>query len=196
MRYYISDLHFFNNRLNHTFDNRGFKNANEMNKYMINQWNGRVRKNDEVVIVGDFSDEKWEKTYEILKKLNGKKFLIIGNHDKFIKDKNFDPHSFEWIKDYAELNDNKRKVILCHYPLLSYNRQFSLDDNGTPKTYMLHGHTHHSTEQELLQGFQQIIKRTKNKDKVYIPCNLINCFCVDSDYVPLTLDEWINKNTK
>ena len=24
-----------------------------------------------------------------------------------------------------------------------------------------------------------------------IPCNMINCFCMYSDYVPLTLDEWI-----
>ena len=26
---------------------------------------------------------------------------------------------------------------------------------------------------------------------VGIPCQMINCFCMFSDYVPLTLDEWI-----
>ena len=24
-----------------------------------------------------------------------------------------------------------------------------------------------------------------------IPCNMINCFCMFSDYIPLTLDDWI-----
>ena len=28
-------------------------------------------------------------------------------------------------------------------------------------------------------------------DMVSIPCQMINCFCMFSDYVPLTLDEWI-----
>lgn len=28
-------------------------------------------------------------------------------------------------------------------------------------------------------------------EKVCIPCQMINCFCMFSDYVPLTLDEWI-----
>jgi hypothetical protein len=25
----------------------------------------------------------------------------------------------------------------------------------------------------------------------HIPCQMINCFCMRSDYRPLTLDEWI-----
>ena len=29
-----------------------------------------------------------------------------------------------------------------------------------------------------------------------IPCNMINCFCMFSDYVPLTLDEWIELDNK
>ncbi|MDC0790754.1 hypothetical protein POG07_16735, partial [Coprococcus comes] len=32
----------------------------------------------------------------------------------------------------------------------------------------------------------------------HIPCNMINCFCMYSNYQPLTLDEWIacDKNRK
>ena len=55
MRYYISDLHFFHGNLNKRMDNRGFDTVEEMNEYMIKQWNSKVRKNDEVVILGDFS---------------------------------------------------------------------------------------------------------------------------------------------
>ena len=55
MRYYIADCHFFHESLNYQMDCRGFANAEEMNNYMIEQWNKKVRWNDEVVILGDFS---------------------------------------------------------------------------------------------------------------------------------------------
>ena len=35
MRYYISDLHFYHDNLNHRMDNRGFENAEAMNEYML-----------------------------------------------------------------------------------------------------------------------------------------------------------------
>ena len=40
LRYYIADCHFFHNSLNFQMDNRGFADAEEMNAYMIAQWNG------------------------------------------------------------------------------------------------------------------------------------------------------------
>ena len=43
-------------------DCRGFANAEEMNNYMIEQWNKKVRWNDEVVILGDFSLGRAEET--------------------------------------------------------------------------------------------------------------------------------------
>ena len=55
MRFYIADLHFFHANMNYEMDMRGFENAEQMNEYMIARWNGRVRKNDEVMILGDFS---------------------------------------------------------------------------------------------------------------------------------------------
>lgn len=55
MRYYIADLHFFHEAMNHRMDNRGFSDVEEMNEYMISKWNGKVRKNDDVVIIGDLS---------------------------------------------------------------------------------------------------------------------------------------------
>lgn len=47
MRYYISDLHGGHGALNDTMDHRGFASADEMNRYMIKQWNGRVQEADE-----------------------------------------------------------------------------------------------------------------------------------------------------
>lgn len=112
MRYYIADLHFFHENLNTKMDKRGFANVNAMNDYMLKQWNSKVRNRDEVVILGDLSWGKSEETNQLLQKLNGRLYLIQGNHDHYVKDPNFDSSRFEWIKMYEELSDNKRKVIL------------------------------------------------------------------------------------
>ena len=102
---------------------------------------------------------------------------------------------FVWIKPYEELQDNKRKVILCHYPIMCYNGQYRVDEKGNPKVYMLYGHVHDTQDQRLLERFQAITRETASVSPDgtarQIPCNMINCFCMYSDYVPLTLDEWI-----
>ena len=92
----------------------------EMNEYMLGKWNKKVRRNDEVVILGDLSWGKTEETNELLGKLNGRLYLIQGNHDRFLKNKDYNASRFVWIKPYEELQDNKRKVILCHYPIICY----------------------------------------------------------------------------
>lgn len=201
MRYYISDLHFYHANMNTQMDQRGFASFEEMNEYMIEQWNQKVRKNDEVVILGDFSIAKGEKTNELLHRLKGKKYLIVGNHDRFLNDKTFDRNLFKWIEPYMELNDNKRKVILSHYPVFCYNGQYRLNDQGEPKVYMLYGHVHNTFDELLINHFQNITREQKRmvyhaNEERPIPCNMINCFCMFSDYTPLTLDEWIEVDAK
>ncbi len=195
MRYYIADLHFFHENMNTKMDCRGFETVEEMNEYMINQWNRKVRKNDEVVILGDLSWGKAKETNELLKRLNGKLYMIRGNHDYFLDEKEFDNSRFEWIKSYDELKDNKRKVVVCHYPIMCYNGQYRLNEKGESKTYMLYGHVHDTQDQRLLEQFQEITRSTKSigpdGTKKNIPCNMINCFCMYSNYIPLSLDEWI-----
>lgn len=44
MRYYIADTHFFHRSLNEKMDQRGFDDIDQMNEYMIDQWNSKVRK--------------------------------------------------------------------------------------------------------------------------------------------------------
>lgn len=195
MRYYIADLHFFHEEMNHAMDCRGFESVEQMHAYMIEKWNGKVRHNDDVIILGDVSWGKPEETNELLRRLNGNLYLIAGNHDHFLSSKKFDTSRFRWIKPYEELSDNKRKVILCHYPIMCYKGQYWLDDKGNPKVYMLYGHVHDSHDQRLLEQFQEITRNTVVTDaqgmERTIPCNMINCFCKYSDYQPLTLDEWI-----
>ena len=176
-------------------DHRGFASEEEMNEYMITKWNEKVRKKDEVVILGDFSLGGVEETKALLDRLQGKLHLILGNHDRVMESKKMDLSRFEWVKRYAELSDNGRKVVLCHYPVFCYNGQYRLDRNGNPRTYMLYGHVHDTMDQRLVEQFQEITRGTKTVnaagEEQIIPCHMINCFCKYSDYVPLSLDEWI-----
>ncbi len=201
MRYYISDCHFFHQRLNDSMDKRGFQDVDEMTEYMIEQWNSKVKRNDEVVILGDFSWGRAVQTAEVLERLNGKKFLITGNHDHFLKEKNFDASKyFGWVEPYKELSDNRRRVILSHYPIVCYNHQYRKNEEGQPITYMLHGHIHSTQDQAYIDTFVDFVSK---QDHLRVdgtieptPCQIINCFCMYSDYIPMSLDEWIeiNKN--
>ena len=195
MRYYIADCHFFHEILNTQMDKRGFASGEEMNQYRLEQWNRKVKKNDEVVILGDLSWGDAQETNELIEKLNGRLYLIQGNHDRFGRNKSYNEQRFVWIRPYAEMHDNGRKVILSHYPIMCYNEQYRLTKKGNPKTYMLYGHVHDTRDQRLLEKFQDITRNTVMVDmsgeERNIPCQMINCFCKYSDYVPLSLDEWI-----
>ena len=196
MRYYIADCHFFHEALNREMDHRGFASVEEMNEYMIKRWNEKVRNRDEVVILGDLSMGNAEQTNALLDRLQGKLFLIVGNHDnRYLRSKTFHKERFGWIYPYAELHDDGRKVVLSHYPIACYNGQYLKNKKGEPRTYMLYGHVHDTMDQRLIEQFSDITRSTvrtgRDGKEMHIPCNMINCFCMYSDYTPLTLDEWI-----
>jgi calcineurin-like phosphoesterase family protein len=113
-----------------------------MNETLIKNWNRVVSPQDLVYFLGDFSFLGATKSRYILDSLNGKIYLIRGNHDRDIL-KDLCVSRFEWVKDYYYLKvqdsdgpDSKTQpVILCHYPILSWNKM----GYGS---WMLHGHTH------------------------------------------------------
>lgn len=200
MRYFISDCHFGHSALNSGMDNRGFSSVEEMNEYMISKWNSKIKNpNHEVVILGDFSMMRAEPTMDVLKRLRGKKILVTGNHDRYLNDKAFDRSLFKEITPYLEVNENKRKIICCHYPVFCYNGQNRVKEDGSPASYMLYGHVHNTFDETLVRAFinqtKQYMRPIQNKLQ-NIPCNMINCFCMRSDYEPLTLEEWIELDIK
>ncbi len=182
--YYIADLH-----LGHAnvirFDNRPFANIQEMQKTIIEKWNARVENSDYVYILGDFiwgPEQSWR---ELVPKLNGKKVLIQGNHD--LKQMSGATKAlFKDIKQYKEISDNCRRVILCHYPILMYNKSFD------PATYMLCGHVHVTRENDLLEQFRESIRQQTKESGGDGPRGQIyniGCMMPWMDYTPRTLDE-------
>lgn len=197
MRYYISDPHFFHNNVIR-FDGRKFGDVDQMNEFMIYQWNGRVTPRDEVIILGDLSFGNGVQTNQLLHRLNGRKYLIEGNHDRrFLRDPDFDHSLLKWVRPYEEIQDNHRKICLSHYPIACYNGQYRINSDGIPMGYMLYGHVHNTIDEVLVRNYQLNVMSTRRNMKQSaaepdtIPCNMINCFCVFSNYVPLTFDEWI-----
>ena len=78
----IGDNHFYDkNIINYC---RTFSSVYEMNEYMIAQWNSVIENNDTIFVLGDFFDFgncTETQAIEILNRLNGRKILIVGNHD-------------------------------------------------------------------------------------------------------------------
>ncbi|MBQ0071331.1 MAG: metallophosphoesterase family protein [Spirochaetales bacterium] len=197
MKLYISDLHFYHEAMLNQLDNRNFPDVKAMNAYMLEKWNSKVQGGDQVIVLGDFfwSKDPSEVNY-ILKKLKGKICLIEGNHDsRWLKKEGVDLSRFEWIKPYAEFDDHGYSIVASHYPTFCYNHQFlTLPDGKTPRTYMLYGHVHNSHDEVLVNEFQNLTRRTLLKGEAgerQIPCQMINCFCMFSDYTPLSLEEWM-----
>lgn len=75
-----SDHHFFHRNII-DYENRPFPNITTMNDVMIHRWNSIISDDDIVVHLGDFALTNFDNTKEVFDKLNGRKYLIMGNHD-------------------------------------------------------------------------------------------------------------------
>jgi calcineurin-like phosphoesterase family protein len=106
-----------------------------MNEAMIQDWNSLVCPDDTVYMLGDVAFLSAQKATEIVRRLNGRKILVEGNHDhKLVKDPDFCA-CFEEIHKYLEIVYNKHKIVMSHYPIY--------DHNGAGRgSIMLHGHRH------------------------------------------------------
>lgn len=94
MIYFTSDLHFFHdNIIKHV--NRPFHNTEEMNKTLIKKWNSKITYDDDIYILGDFTMKGSDLAIEVLSKLKGKKYLVGGNHDRFVDNPEFNISQFQ-----------------------------------------------------------------------------------------------------
>lgn len=172
--WFISDTHFNHaNILTFTAFDGGprirpeFNTVEEMNETMIANWNAKVQPFDKVYHLGDVAFGNVKNFHSIMGRLNGKKRLIIGNHDSFdILDY---AQYFENIMSWRQFRDMPKPFIACHYPL----HEDSLYGRGT--IFNVHGHIHQRTI---------FRKDTKIPDERYIN------ICVEKiNYTPVHMDE-------
>lgn len=137
-KFYISDIHLFHKSIIKDC-NRPFNSLKEMHNTIIMRWNKKVSKNDMVYIIGDVStvssDKELVEVINILKRLNGKKVLVVGNHDReAIKNLKF-RKCFIDIRDYMRIYDSGKKIVMFHCPMEFWEG----DKKGV---IHLHGHVH------------------------------------------------------
>lgn len=169
MNYYIADTHFGHKNILKYEPDRPGNSIEEMQEIMIEKWNNKVKEKDNVFILGDFAFRgakmKMEDIVELLKKLNGNKWLIIGNHDKNYITK-LCKYGVIGIADEMEIYDGDDYVVMSHYPFEIWNHKH----HGA---IHLHGHTHKS--------------ELEHED--YTVKNRYNVGCVWFNYEPVTLKE-------
>lgn len=110
-------------------------------RWVLKTWNKTVAKKDIVYIIGDFTfmTPEWAKRY--LSKMNGRKFLILGNHDKSVDHLH---NYFEQIvqmkevvfkKSNYEFLDEDFRCFLCHYNMTVWpSKHYGV--------VQVHGHSH------------------------------------------------------
>lgn len=155
-----SDTHFFHANILKFTDRNGslirpnFATVSEMNEHMADMWNESIKPGDKVYHLGDvFVGNEWETFKTFFDKLNGKKRLIVGNHDnieKLVK-LNFFQKTYMW-RMFPE-----QGLLFSHVPV----HQSGLWRNGKPLTNV-HGHIHQNNSP---QGFYRNVCVEKTQYK-------------------------------
>lgn len=78
----IADTHFGHKNII-DYCNRPFSSVEEMDATLIKNWNETVSNDDVIIHLGDLGLGKKEYIASIVSQLNGKKILILGNHDNW-----------------------------------------------------------------------------------------------------------------
>lgn len=173
---YIADWHYDHANIL-DYDDRPFKTVEEMNDELIKRWNTRAHEDDTVYILGDMFWCSQTEAIPILERLNGKKVLVKGNHDK-VSNKDF-AGKFENICDYLEIKDLDKHLVLCHYPIPCFN-------GHTEGWIHLYGHVHNSFEWKMTEHSARMMRELYNR-----PCEMYNVGAMMPwmGYEPRTLAE-------
>ena len=135
MIYFISDTHFGHANIVKMCE-RPYPDVEAMNEALIAAWNERVHGDDTIYIIGDMFF-RCADPESILKRLKGKKRLIVGNHDGSWMGKVDLSRYFLSVDNFLEISDGAHGLTLCHYPMLTWKH--------AKRTYMIHGHIHADT---------------------------------------------------
>lgn len=157
--YILSDHHFFHaNILKFTGDDgkpiRPFSSLEEMHETIIDRHNSVVKPEDHIYFGGDLTFKLGGEFQNLMRRLNGKKRLIVGNHDKYLTYKEFIMY-FDKILLWRGFRE--QGFVLSHFPL----KEGHFRDGN----WNAHGHTH----QRLVEGpYSNVCCETRNYFPVHI----------------------------
>lgn len=136
--WFTSDLHFGHDR-DFIYGPRGFNSVHEMNEALIKNFIDDIAWEDEVYILGDCMLGDNSVGLSFLKRIPGKKHIILGNHDTNARvDLYKDVYQTDIIGYATMFKYHKFTAFLSHYPTLTGN----YDDKGSHVVWNLSGHTH------------------------------------------------------
>lgn len=117
MIYFTSDFHFAH-ITEDCWKARGFSSMEEMCEKIIENYNKVVRDKDHVYILGNCMLNNNNIGLEYMKRLKGKKHLIVGNHDTNVRIKLFQKHRiFEDVEFAKRTKIKQHNFWLSHYPM-------------------------------------------------------------------------------
>lgn len=135
MKWFTADLHFWHKRII-KICRPWAENVEKMNEIIISEINRHVQPHDELFILGDVSFANYERTLECVRALNARIRIVPGNHDnpQYLQrmKKEF---VAEILPPLYEVRENRQEAVLCHFPLMSWNKQHY-------GSWNLHGHCH------------------------------------------------------
>lgn len=185
--FFTSDTHFGHKGiLKHC--NRPFETIEEHDQALIKNWNAVVDPKDVVYHLGDISFLSYNKTKEILKQLNGKIFLIKGNHDsnRYLERLFVDGLIEDWC-DYLEIEIQSQKIVLCHFPLAVWN-------NAHHGAWHLHGHCHGTLREHRPLRFDVGVDNTA--DLIPLAFDFLKLWMAAEEYKPLDHHGAKNQNSQ
>lgn len=120
-----SDLHFGHKNIMSfcPVTRARFKNdVDYMNEEMVREWNALIAPEDTTYILGDIAFCNVQTATGFLRRMNGRKVLIKGNHDrKLVQDKSF-CNEFVSVEDYLDVTYNGTKIVMFHYPIFEWDQ--------------------------------------------------------------------------
>lgn len=140
--FFTSDTHYFHKNVI-SYCERPFVSIEEMNEELIRRYNERVGSNSTVMWVGDCFFCNVNKAKDIMSRLNGRKLLVVGNHDRGMA--SMAALGFDLVMDECVINIDEQNVRIKHYPYAGstpdtrYSERRPLRNKNE---MLIHGHTH------------------------------------------------------
>lgn len=135
--FFTSDLHHSHKNITQYTSRHLDTSPEEHNSWLTQTWNNQVQHEDTVWHIGDFSfASKYIDIVDFIKGLNGRIYLIKGNHDdeKVLSKLKVDGWILDWF-NYKEIKINQVRTCLFHFPIACWHQQ----GRGS---FHLYGHSH------------------------------------------------------